>query len=43
MFSDNSTYFLYNKYYDDLYLPQFFNPHFSVDCCTMTEIGFSFA
>jgi len=42
MFSHNSTYFLCNKSYDNTYLPQFFNPHFSVDCSTMIEVGFFF-
>ena len=41
MFSHNFTYFLCN--YVHTYLPQFFNPHFSVDCSTTIEVGFSFA
>lgn len=43
MFSHNSTYFICNKCYDNTQLTQFCNPHFSVDCSTMIEVGFSFA
>jgi hypothetical protein len=43
MFSHNSTDFLCDKYYDNMHLPWFFNPHLAVGYSTVIELGFPFA